>query len=372
MNVRPSAIDIAALILALIHFGVPLTYYFYLRRVWLRRPWDIKVDPNYRPRVAVIVPTYMGAKYIASRLDNLREQDYPRDSVEIIVVDSASPDGTGKIVEEWIRRNPDVRVKLVVEPERHGKLSAILKALEHVSADSEVVVLTDDDCLWERDALRNAVKYFADPTVGAVSGSIRYLGRGGVYNVYRDLYNAVRVAESKWWSTPVHNGPLLALRRSILDRVGLPTFPGADDSAFASYIAFAGYKAIQVDDVWVYEPVTERQHRRMIRRATHLITYFTKLKRYAKKRSVYVKTAFDGIWRIEAYLHIINPVLLAVAAALLAASAIKGSVFAVIMVSIGVALTANRLYRTWILNQLYLLVALIKSIKTAEEAWIRQ
>lgn len=359
-----------ALALATVHFGVPLLYYFYLKKVWLSKPWNIKVDLEYMPRVTIVVPTYMGARYIASRLDNLREQDYPRDRVEVIVVDSASPDGTGRVVEEWIWRNPDVRVKLVVEPERRGKLLAVLEALRHVSSDSEIVVLTDDDCFWERDALRNAVKYFVDPSVGAVSGSIRYLGRG-VYNVYRDFYNVVRVAESKWWSTPVHNGPFLALRRSILDKIGLPTFPGADDSAFASYVAFAGYRAIQVDDVWVYEPIVERQHRRMIRRAAHLVSYFAKLERYAKARGVYVKTVFDRIWRIEAYLHVVNPVLLAIAATLLTISAIKGSILATAMLIIGVALLVFKPYRMWMMNQLFLLIALLKTAVTTEEVWSR-
>jgi len=370
MNIKPSTLDIIALTLALIHFGIPITYYLYLRRVWLRRPWNIKVDPNYRPRVTVVVPTYMGARYIASRLDNLREQDYPRDRVEVIVVDSASPDGTSRVVEEWIWRNPDIRIKLVIEPERRGKLSAVLEALRHASSDSEIVVLTDDDCFWERDTLRNAVKYFADPSVGAVSGSIKYLGRG-VYNVYRDFYNVVRVAESKWWSTPVHNGPFLAVRRSILDKIGLPTFPGADDSAFASYIAFAGYRAIQVDDVWVYEPIAEIQHRRMIRRAAHLVSYFAKLEKYAKARGVYIKTVFDGIWRIEAYLHIVNPLLLAIASVLLAISVIKGSILAVAMLIIGVALLVFKPYRVWMTNQLFLLIALLKTTVTREEVWSR-
>jgi len=371
MTPEPTLLDTIALALAVIHFTTPLAYYYYLRKKHLGKSWGLTIDPGFQPKATIIIPTYMGAKYIASRLDNIHEQNYPSEKVEIIVVDSASPDRTREIVEEWIKRNPDVKTMLVTEPERHGKLSAVLEGLKHLSRDSEIVILTDDDCLWEADALKNAVKYFSDPSIGAVSGSIRYIENRGVNNAYREFYNKIRVAESKWWSTPVHNGPLLALRRSILDKIGLPYFPGADDSAFASYIAFSGYRAIQVDDVWVYEPVAERQHRRMVRRAIHLIKYFTSLKKYVKTRGTYVKTRFDMIWRIEAYLHVFNPFLLAVAVALLVASAIIGSTTAIMLLAIGAILLVVKPYRAWIQSQLYLLIAAFRSLVVREEAWSR-
>jgi len=363
-------LDAIGLALAAIHFGVPATYYIYLKKVWLNKAWNLKMDKNFTPKVSIIIPTYMGAKWIAQRLDNIYDQDYPRDKIEIIVVDSNSPDGTGKIVSQWAENHKDVVTKLVVEP-RRGKLAAVLKGLNHVSPDSELVVLTDDDCLWEKSALKNVVKYFADPTVGAVTSSIKYLGTDGTDNVYRDFYNQVRIAESKWWSTPVHNGPLLAIRKSIVEKIGLPNFPGADDSAFASYIAFAGFRAVQVDDVWTYEPTTERQHSRMIRRAIHLVTYFTKLKRYAKSRGIYTKTKFDKIWNIEAYLHTYNPILFTIAVILLATSALMGSTLALLILIAGTALLAIKPYRTWVRSQLYLLVAIPKTLVTRKETWDR-
>jgi len=151
----------------------------------------------------------------------------------------------------------------------------------------------------------------------------------------------------------------------------LPTFPGADDSAFASYIAFAGYRAIQVDDAWAYEPVAGNQHRRMIRRATHLVTYFTKVKRYARLRGVYKKTEFDKIWRIEFYLHVVNPILLALALVLSVAATVKGSVTTLALLVAGVALLAVKPYRAWVKHQMYLLAALLRFKRTADGIWAK-
>ncbi|MGB9896189.1 MAG: glycosyltransferase, partial [Thermoproteota archaeon] len=94
-------LELIALILAGIHFGVPLAYYYYAKTRWLPKPWNIKVDENYKPRVTIIVPTYKEAEFIWDRLDNIYAQNYPRNMMEVIVVDSASDDGTVDLVKRW-------------------------------------------------------------------------------------------------------------------------------------------------------------------------------------------------------------------------------------------------------------------------------
>ena len=48
--------------LELAHFGFPLAYYWYAKTRWLPKPWNIKIDESYRPKVTVIVPTYKVAE----------------------------------------------------------------------------------------------------------------------------------------------------------------------------------------------------------------------------------------------------------------------------------------------------------------------
>jgi len=49
---------LAAITLALLHFGLPLTYYLYLKTKWLNKLRNIRRNPSYRSRVTIIVPTY--------------------------------------------------------------------------------------------------------------------------------------------------------------------------------------------------------------------------------------------------------------------------------------------------------------------------
>lgn len=366
------ALTVLALILVLAHFSFPLAYYHYLKKKWLNKPWDVRRDPRYKPRVSIIVPTYNEVEFIRKKLNDIYVQDYPRGLIEVIIADSGSEDGTLEAVKEWMLDHTDLNLKLMVDPGRKGKLYALLKALNYISPDSEIVVFTDADAFWEPSALSKMVSYFVDPNVGSVTACIYYTDVDIHEEAYRNYYNVVRVAESKIYATPVHNGPFLAIRADLLMKHGLPDFPGSDDSSFGSFIAFIGYRAIQVDDIVVKEPIRGSQVRRRIRRAYHLIINFMTTKKYAKRRGVYkYNSAFERIWRIEWWLHIVNPWLLLISVTLLVLSAVSGSLIALALIGAGSALLVLNIYRVWILQQVYLIVAMLRSSWTKEVMWRR-
>jgi len=364
-------LDLLALSLAAIHFGVPLTYYWYLRKRWLPKPWGTRWDPSYKPKISVIVPTYNEAELIEKKLDNIYEQDYPRDRLEVIVVDSASTDGTLELVRRWAERHPDVRLVLVEELVRRGKGYALNVALSRASG--EVVVVTDADSLWpSRSTLSEAVKWLSDPAVGAVSCIKQPTAPGfaGVEESYRGYYNLVRIAESKAWSTPVFHGELAAFKRELLERLGgFPVDIGADDSHTATRIALTGYRAITPEDIRCVEAVPRGgYHMWRVRRAQHLIQHFAKTLR----EGVGTPERFKPILYMEAFLHLANPWILVVATLLLAVSALMGSVVAAILLALGAALLLYKPYRAWIASQAYLMVATVKNLWTKEIAWEKQ
>jgi biofilm PGA synthesis N-glycosyltransferase PgaC len=362
---------IAALALVFIHFSIPLAYYYYLRFRWFNKPWDIRKDPSYRPRVTIIIPTYNEAGLIESKLDNIFEQDYPKDLMSIIVVDSASTDGTVEIVERWRNKHPEARLMIIKENFRRGMVHALNYALGFVSSDSEIIIFTDVDSFWDADTLKKVVPYFADPSVGAVTASIKPSERGqGLESVYRGFYNEVRIAESKIHSTPICNGALVIFRKALLYRIkGLPTYTGNNDSTPASLIAFMGYRAIQVDDTIVREPISRNRFMRKVRRAQHLILHFLYTKRYAKKLGIYRKTVFDKVWLIESYLYLINPWLLLASALLLLIEALTLQPLTIILFIAGIILLLFKPYRTWIETQVQLILATIRNLWTKEIVW---
>ena len=364
-------IELLALTLASIHFGTPLLYYYHLKRRYLNKPWNIKTDENYKPKVTIIVPTYNEAKLIEKKLDNIYEQEYPRDKLEVIVIDSASTDGTPELVKKWIEKHADLNLKLIVENERKGKAFALNNALRH--ATGEIVIMTDVDSLWPSNALSKTLKWFADQTTGAVSCLKKPIGPKvkEVEENYRHYYNVLRVAESKAFSTPIFHGELAAFRRNLLEKIGgFPTDIGADDSYTATKIALMGYRAIIPEDIWVEELVpNEGYFWWRVRRAQHLIQHFTKCIRELRL----ALGKFRKILATETFLHVINPYLLLVPAILLIVSVVLArSLIALALLVLGTVLLAIKHYRTWITQNLYLIVASVRNLWTKEIIWSKQ
>lgn len=363
-----------ALVLAAVHFLPPLLYFVYAKKRWLTQPWNFHFVEKFRPRITIINPTYNEEDFIERKLDDIRLQDYDQKMVETIVVDSASTDKTSQLVENWAELHNYVNVKFVQEGLRNGKLHALKSALEKVKEGCEIIVFTDTDSFWYPTALSRMVRYFSDKSVGSVTCCISYEDTGSSVgeNVYRNYYNTLRIAESKRWATPIHNGPFLAIRGSLIDRYGIPDFPGSDDSCFGAFVAFMGYRAIEANDVLVEEPMRGSQFRRKLRRAQHLILNFLYTKKYAKQKGLCTESPFDRTWMFEWWLHIINPSLLFGSLTLLILSMVlTQSLISTGLLTVGFLLLSFRPVRTWVVQQFYLMMALFRNTWTRDTMWGR-
>lgn len=60
--------------------------------------------------ISVIVPLYNEEKYIAGCIDSILKQDYPKDDLEILLVDGMSSDKTRSIVNSYIEKYPFIHL----------------------------------------------------------------------------------------------------------------------------------------------------------------------------------------------------------------------------------------------------------------------
>lgn len=117
-------------------------------------------------KLTVGIPTYNEEDSIVDCIKSCFNQTYPPD--EIIVVASGCTDKTVPNIEELMKE--EERIKLVVEKERNGKISAINLILS--KSKGEIVVHTDGDVLLSNDSLEKLVYYFDNyPFVSSVSGT---------------------------------------------------------------------------------------------------------------------------------------------------------------------------------------------------------
>lgn len=112
------------------------------------------------PFVSVVIPARNEEHNIRTCIEGLHRLDYPKDRLEIIIADGLSTDRTREIAESLgatVVENPG----LYVANGRHV-------GFEHSKGD--YVAFSDADCVVDRGWIRDALKYFDDPTVGGVSG----------------------------------------------------------------------------------------------------------------------------------------------------------------------------------------------------------
>ena len=188
------------------HLGYPLAAAL-AARIRRRRVASSAIEPS----VSVIVAAHNEADVIERRVRNLLELDYPADRIEVLVASDASTDETDEIVERLAAADP--RVRLVRCP-RGGKVAAQNRGVAESSG--EIVGFSDANAVWQRDALRNLVRSFADPSVGYVTGKASYEAADGTNRegAYWRFELWLRAQESRLGSVTAGNGPIYAVRRS--------------------------------------------------------------------------------------------------------------------------------------------------------------
>lgn len=118
------------------------------------------------PSVAVIVPCYNEAETVAGTCESLLALEYPKDKLEVILVDDGSTDATPAAMAKF-EGHPQVRI---IRKENGGKHTALNAGI--ALTEAEVIGCLDADSFVEPDALREIVPCFADPKVAAVTAAM--------------------------------------------------------------------------------------------------------------------------------------------------------------------------------------------------------
>ena len=250
---------IAWVILCFLSFGIPAVFFIVLKRS-SSKPWRIKIDKNYMPKVSIIVPTYNESNVIPFKLVNLGRIKYPDELMEIIIVDSKSNDNTTDVVYDFVGKHTNLNIKVLVESERTGKSGALNYALKNCTGD--VMIVSDADCFWPSDILRRALPFLADPDVGAISGPKVLLNPEQSWvtkteKAYLNSMNLMKLGESKVGSTLFFEGGFSAYKREVLESFD-PYNTGSDDCGTIVTLAEKNFRAIFVPEAQFYTtfPIT--------------------------------------------------------------------------------------------------------------------
>lgn len=173
-------------------------------------------DDGFLPRITIITAAYNEKNHIGETVRNKLAQDYPPELMEILVVSDESTDGTDEIVAGIARE--DSRVRLLRNQPRQGKTAALNFAVPQARGD--IIVFSDANSVYRPDAIRKIVRNFADPAIGYVTGSMRYVNADGSLvgdgcSAYMRYENALRAAETRVGSIIGVDGGVDAVRRVL-------------------------------------------------------------------------------------------------------------------------------------------------------------
>ncbi len=130
--------------------------------------------------VSILIPARNEEKNIADCINDILQQDFPEELFEIIVVDDFSTDSTTRVVEDFCKRNGNIRlIRLSGEngntdytdrtqitqiehrlDKNYGKKRAIYKGIEN--SKGNLIVTTDADCRMNNEWLSTIVSFYEE------------------------------------------------------------------------------------------------------------------------------------------------------------------------------------------------------------------
>jgi cellulose synthase/poly-beta-1,6-N-acetylglucosamine synthase-like glycosyltransferase len=238
------AVGVAFVVLLYVYVGYPLL----LRAVVFCRGARRVETGEVVPALSLVISAYNEAAVIRRKLENVIELDYPREQLEVVVISDASSDGTDEIVAEFASQG----VRLERRPTRQGKTAGLNWTVPRLGGT--IVVFSDANTLYARDALRQIVRGFADPEVGCITGETQYLeGRSAAdqgERTYWGYEGRIKRLETAVGSTVGGDGALYAIKRSLWR-----TLPETAINDFLNplQIVEAGWRAVYMPEARGFE-----------------------------------------------------------------------------------------------------------------------
>lgn len=197
---------------------------------------------DYEPEVTLFIAAFNEKDYVASKMENSRELDYPADKLRIVWVTDGSDDGTP----EEIKKYEGVDVYHL--PQRNGKIGAMNRGMQFVK--TPVVVFCDANTMLGKESIRRIVRLFSNPKVGCVSGEKRIFSKekdaaaGAGEGLYWKYESTLKKWDAELYSVVGAAGELFAIRSELYRDVERDTL--LDDFIISLRVAQEGY-TIQYD-----------------------------------------------------------------------------------------------------------------------------
>jgi cellulose synthase/poly-beta-1,6-N-acetylglucosamine synthase-like glycosyltransferase len=226
---------------AYVGYGILLFILIKIKRITgISRP--VLLTPDYEPDVTLFIAAYNEKAFVAEKIKNSLELDYPAEKLHMVWVTDGSDDGTP----DELKKYAGVTVHHL--PQRNGKIGAMNRGMKFVK--TPVVVFCDANTMLGRESIRRIVTLFSNPKVGCVSGEKRIFSKekdaaaGAGEGLYWKYESTLKKWDAELYSVVGAAGELFAIRTDLYREVERDTI--LDDFIISLRVAQEGY-TIQYD-----------------------------------------------------------------------------------------------------------------------------
>jgi len=199
-------------------FEVFLLITYLEKRPHMKKESEDRVIENY-PSVTVIVPCFNEEKTIGGTVQSILDLDYPKEKLNIIIVDDGSKDNTFAVAKTFENNN---QIK-VFHKENGGKYTALNFALEQTTTD--LVGCLDADSFVDKMALKRMLQYFDNEEIMAVTPSIKVHNAKSIIQLVQRVEYVWAILIKKMFSYMdaiyVTPGPFSIFRTEVFKKLGL-------------------------------------------------------------------------------------------------------------------------------------------------------
>jgi len=265
----------------------------------------------YQLSVSVLIPAHNEERVIGRILQRITELTYPKDKLEVMVIDDGSTDQTGSIAERFAKEHEYIRViHRDVEIGGRGKAAALNEGLKH--ATGEILYLFDADYYPQRDILEKLTTYFVNPEVGAVQGRVTVLNEPDTIVTRLAAleriggYRVDQLARDDLRLIPLLGGTGGGVRRRLVEFLGGwdPNIL-AEDTDLTFRIYLAGCKVRYINQAECYEEAVEDWrsywHQRCRWAKGHMQCAFKHFLPLIRSKNLSLREKVDGFFLLNVY-----------------------------------------------------------------------
>jgi len=230
-------------------------YLFYpislkLMGIWTSKSEEVQITEL--PPLSIIIAAYNEEAVIAERIENCFSLDYPTDMLEVLIGSDGSDDKTNEIVKSKTRERLNF-----FEYERQGKATTVNRLVENATGD--ILVFSDANTNFDKDALIKLVSGFSDENVGAICGQLKLEsdkneGKKGE-GFYWKFEVFLKKMENQFGIVQGGNGAIYAIRKEYFQKLSPQTIN--DDFTISMSVYRFGKKMVYAEDAIAREKVGE-------------------------------------------------------------------------------------------------------------------